>query len=208
MYWIFISPIMKRSIHQRFSKEQTKEIQKNAKDEYQRLLEKAEDIGAKNPMAGNLYMSLFFLSFHPGNRELIDEQLLGELITEFLKNKIITKFIQQGDYNTEKDLEKFAKTMHRNAQWTQNHKDLYPNTWDFHFDRNLHQDGFYYHFTKCPIASFCKENNLEHLTYLFCEMDHTMFGYRHANLFRDHTIADGSKLCDFWVVGDQIKNPK
>lgn len=27
----------------------------------------------------------------------------------------------------------------------------------FKFDDTLHRNGFYYHFTHCPIADFCKK---------------------------------------------------
>jgi hypothetical protein len=30
----------------------------------------------------------------------------------------------------------------------------------------------------------------------------------HSVLHREHTLASGGSLCDYWTVGDRIKNPK
>lgn len=39
-----------------------------------------------------------------------------------------------------------------------------------------------------------------------CELDAVMFAYQHGILHRGHTIASGGELCDYWIVGDKIKN--
>ena len=77
----------------------------------------------------------------------------------------------------------------------------------FNFD-DSHQDGFYYYFTKCPIAKFFKDNNLEEITPIFCELDHLTIKTRKAKLLRDKTLANGDDMCDFWIVGDKVKDPK
>jgi len=53
-----------------------------------------------------------------------------------------------------------------------------------------------------------RDNNFEELTPLFCELDHLTIKTRKAKLFRDKTLAKGDDICDFWIVGDKIKNPK
>ena len=63
-------------------------------------------------------------------------------------------------------------------------------------------------FTKCPIAKFFKDNNLEEITPIFCELDYLMIKARKAKLYRDKTLAKGDDMCDFWIVGDKVKNPK
>jgi len=35
-----------------------------------------------------------------------------------------------------------------------------------------------------------------------------MFRLQHGRLFREHTIANGDGVCDYWVVGDRVKNAK
>ena len=111
------------------------------------------------------------------------------------------------DFNNPKDLKEFKEHIHKNSEWAEIHRKDYPETWEFNFD-DIHQDGFYYYFTKCPIAKFFKDNNFEELTPLFCELDHLTIKTRKAKLFRDKTLAKGDDICDFWIVGDKVKNPK
>ena len=44
-------------------------------------------------------------------------------------------------------------------------------------------------FTKCPIAKFFKDNNLEEITPIFCELDHLTIKTRKAKLYRDKTLS-------------------
>ena len=41
-----------------------------------------------------------------------------------------------------------------------------------------------------------------------CATDKVMFAYQHGRLCREHTIASGDAMCDYWVVGDRVKEPR
>ena len=41
-----------------------------------------------------------------------------------------------------------------------------------------------------------------------CATDSVMFGYQYGKLHREHTIAGGDAVCDYWVVGDRMDNPQ
>ena len=41
-----------------------------------------------------------------------------------------------------------------------------------------------------------------------CATDEVMFQLQHGKLYRDHTIAGGDEICDYWVVGDKVQNPR
>ena len=41
-----------------------------------------------------------------------------------------------------------------------------------------------------------------------CATDEVMFRLQHGRLLREHTIAGGDGICDYWVVGDKIKEAK
>lgn len=41
-----------------------------------------------------------------------------------------------------------------------------------------------------------------------CSTDEVMFRLQHGKLYREHTIAKGEGICDYWIVGDKVKNPK
>lgn len=207
IHWFFMTPFIKRALKTKYCNEDIKIIVKNAKAEYRELLNKADDIGSKNPMASNLYFCLLFFSFMKGSEGKINSEDLKEIMRITLSDSILLKLMGKKDYNNPKDLKEFKEHIHKNSEWAELHRKDYPETWEFNFD-DSHQDGFYYYFTKCPIAKFFKDNNFEELTPLFCELDYLTIKTRKAKLFRDKTLAKGDYICDFWIVGDKVKNPK
>lgn len=60
MYWTLFAPLMKKSIRKRFGGELADESIRYGKDEYKRLLSKADDLGPGNPMASNAYFAYVF----------------------------------------------------------------------------------------------------------------------------------------------------
>ncbi len=207
IHWFFMTPFIKRALKTKYCNEDIKIIVRNAKAEYRELLNKADDIGSKNPMASNLYFCLLFFSFMKGSEGKINSEDLKEIMRITLSDSILLKLMGKKDFNNPKDLKEFKEHIHKNSEWAEIHRKDYPETWEFNFD-DIHQDGFYYYFTKCPIAKFFKDNNFEELTPLFCELDHLTIKTRKAKLFRDKTLAKGDDICDFWIVGDKVKNPK
>lgn len=207
IHWFFMTPFIKRALKTKYCNEDIKIIVRNAKAEYRELLNKADDIGSKNPMASNLYFCLLFFSFMKGSEGKINSEDLKEIMRITLSDSILLKLMGKKDFNNPKDLKEFKEHIHKNSEWAELHRKDYPETWEFNFD-DSHQDGFYYYFTKCPIAKFFKDNNFEELTPLFCELDHLTIKTRKAKLFRDKTLAKGDDICDFWIVGDKVKNPK
>ncbi|MBQ3373413.1 MAG: L-2-amino-thiazoline-4-carboxylic acid hydrolase [Oscillospiraceae bacterium] len=72
----------------------------------------------------------------------------------------------------------------------------------------LLEDGFYYHFTHCPIADFCRKYRYEKSSPVFCNIDCIILGLMHAGLIREHTVAEGTGICDYWTVGNKVKKTK
>ena len=52
-----------------------------------------------------------------------------------------------------------------------------------------------------------REGYLEVLP-VMCDIDHITDSLMHAKLNRKYTLASGGKVCDYWFVGDKMKNPK
>lgn len=209
IYWILLKPLIKKYFKKRFDYKSVKIIFQNAKAEYKRLLNRADDIGANNPMASNLYFSLLFVSFLTANQEKMTKDMLAEMIDSVLSN-LNSPFVQtllRIDLNQERDMRKLKNRMAKNAQWAEKHQGKYPENWRFHFE-DKHKDGCFYYFSKCPIAKFFKDNQMEGLTHIFCDLDYTTIGYKKGRLIRQHTIANGDGICDFWIVGDKVKNPQ
>ena len=151
-------------------------------------------------------MSVVF-SFMQGSNGKISAEDLKDIMRITLSDPIVLKLMGNKDFNDPKELNKFKEHIYKNSDWAELHRKEYPETWKFNFD-DSHQDGFYYYFTKCPIAKFFKDNNLEEITPIFCELDHLTIKTRKAKLLRDKTLANGDDMCDFWIVGDKVKDPK
>ena len=95
----------------------------------------------------------------------------------------------------------------KDATWAKQHPEDW-NTWDFHFNRKLHQDGFYYHFTHCPIADFCQKYGYQEINPVLCNINYITMSMMHSRLIREHTVAEGAGICDYWTVGDKVAEPK
>ena len=43
---------------------------------------------------------------------------------------------------------------------------------------------------------------------VMCDIDHKTAALMHAKLNRENTLAGGGEMCDYWFVGDKMKDPK
>lgn len=41
-----------------------------------------------------------------------------------------------------------------------------------------------------------------------CNIDYNTAALMHGVLHREQTVADGGTMCDYWMVGDKVKDPK
>ena len=205
--WLVFSGRMKKGLKAVVPREDAKFLLKKAKPIYKDLLSKMEGVSDNNPMATNITTSFIIISvwLASGKRITTEEMSrIMEIVVDWMPMKMLYGSI---DMNTQKGIQAFSKMMHKNADWARRHPEDV-NTWDFHFDEALHQDGFYYHFTHCPIADFCKKYGLEEINPVLCNIDFITMAMMHSVLHREHTIAEGGKLCDYWTVGNKIADPR
>ena len=99
-------------------------------------------------------------------------------------------------------------TCGKDAAWLEAHPQYKAYSWDFHFDETKHQDGFYYHFTQCPLNTFARKEGYLEVLPIMCDIDYKTAALMHAKLYRDHTLAGSGEVCDYWFVGDKVENPK
>lgn len=62
MYFTLMSLFLKRPMVRKFGKNKTMESLKKARSLYKQMIEKTEDIGANNPMSGNIYLGYVFMA--------------------------------------------------------------------------------------------------------------------------------------------------
>ena len=188
-YWTVFAPLMKKSIKKRFNKEMAGQAIRHGKDEYRRLLSHADDLGPGNPMAQNAYFAYVFAAAWLGSEKRITPDEMAFVMTDVLESRLLRTIFGMMDLN--KTPKKYGKD--------------YPVNWVVRFDETLHQEGSYYCFTRCPICEFCQREGISELMPALCSTDEVMFRLQHGKLHREHTIANGDDVCDYWIVGDQVK---
>ncbi len=202
-YWTVFAPLMKKSIKKRFNKEMAGQAIRHGKDEYRRLLSHADDLGPGNPMAQNAYFAYVFAAAWLGSEKRITPDEMAFVMTDVLESRLLRTIFGMMDLN--KTPKKWERDMRKYEAWYRAHGKGYPVNWVVHFDETLHQEGSYYYFTRCPICEFCLREGIAELMPALCSTDEVMFRLQHGKLHREHTIANGDDVCDYWIVGDQVK---
>ena len=95
-----------------------------------------------------------------------------------------------------------------NEAWAAEHEDECASAWRIAFDRHEHEQGITYDFTRCPIAEFCAAQGIAEVTPVLCDIDYLTTKLIHARLIREHTLAEGAETCDYWIVGDEVEDPR
>lgn len=90
-----------------------------------------------------------------------------------------------------------------NKKWVDEHPQYKDYTWDFNFDESKPEYGVYYHFTRCPLNTFARKYGFLEILPVMCNIDFLAANLMHAILYREHTLATGGKMCDYWFVGDE-----
>ncbi|MBR1812117.1 MAG: L-2-amino-thiazoline-4-carboxylic acid hydrolase [Clostridia bacterium] len=201
IYWSLFAPMIKRSITKRFDQELADISIKRGKSEYRRLLSRADDLGPGNPMAMNAYFAYVFAAAWLGSGKKISPAEMGEVMTDVLTSSLLRTVFGMTDLN--KKPKKWYKDMKKYEAWYEKNGKDYPVNWVVNFDETLHTEASYYYFTRCPICEFCEREGIEELMPALCATDEVMFRLQHGMLHREHTIANGDGVCDYWVTGDK-----
>ncbi len=199
---------MKSYMIEQYGTAVTKKAFKKAPSIYRDMLEKVDDIGADNPMAGNIYMAFVFMAIWKAADGAIDTDSYRTVVRNTITKSFMRKFIGKNDLNSPDGVKIGNEKMHRMKDWADAHPQYHGKTWDFNFDDTLHQDGFYYHFTYCPLNSFARKYGYIEVLPVCCELDHILTEASHGKLIREYTLATGGDICDYWIVPDKIKEPK
>ena len=205
VYWTLFAPMMKKSITKRFGKDLAERSIRQGKAEYRKLLSHADDLGPGNPMATNAYFAYVFAGAWLGSWRKITPEEMGQVMTDVLESRLLRTVFGMTDLN--RTPKKWEKDMRKYEAWFKTHGKDYPVNWNVNFEESRHKDGSFYYFTRCPICEFCKREGIAELMPALCATDEVMFRLQHGKLHREHTIANGDPVCDYWVVGDKVKDP-
>ena len=203
IYWTLFAPMMKKSMTNRFGKELAEQAIKSGKEEYKRLLSRADDLGPGNPMAMNAYFAYIFAAAWLGSGKRIKPDEMALVMTDVLESRLLRSFFGMTDLN--KTPKKWEREMRKYEAWFARHGKDYPVNWNVNFDESRHKEGSFYYFTRCPICEFCNREGIGELMPALCSTDEVMFRLQHGKLHREHTIAGGDPICDYWITGDKKK---
>lgn len=206
-YWKMIIPLVKKDLVRRFGKEEAASLIQKTDVVYRDMLNRADDIGKDNPMASNLYEGLLFLALWEaadGKISVDDLREITRAVMQFPAMKLVGLFVNAN----RSGLEKLEKRMHKNAEWLEVHPQYKGVSWDFNFDKTKHSEGFYYHFTRCPLNDFARREGYIEVLPVMCEIDLLSAELMHAKLIRKQTLASGGVCCDYWFVGDKSPSAK
>ena len=206
-YWKMIIPLVKKDLVRRFGKEEAASLIQKTDAVYRDMLNRADDIGKDNPMASNLYEGLLFLALWEaadGKISVDDLREITRAVMQFPAMKLVGLFMNAN----RSGLEKLEKRMHKNAEWLEVHPQYKGVSWDFNFDKTMHSEGFYYHFTRCPLNDFARREGYIEVLPVMCEIDLLSAELMHAKLIRKQTLASGGDCCDYWFVGDKSPSAK
>lgn len=202
-YWKLLIPFMKKSLNKRYGKEYTKELVEKADGIYRDMLNRVDDVGEDNPMASNIYECLVVLAIWKAADGKISVNDLREICVGIMSMpvlKVVGLFING---NKKSGVRKFSKMIHKDAAWLDEHPEYKAASWDFNFDETKHDKGFYYHFTQCPLNNFARREGCLEVLPVMCDVDFLTAKLMHFKLHREHTLASGGKVCDYWYVGDK-----
>lgn len=207
--YIKLFPIlMKKYMIEQFGKEITKNAFKKAPAIYKEMLNQVDDIGAENPMAGNVYMAFVLMAIWKASDGAIDNERYRIVVKDMITKSIARKFVAKNDLNKPDGVSISRQRMQKMKDWADEHPEYLDKTWDINFDDNLHKDGFYYHFTHCPINTYARKYGYIEILPVCCELDHLLTQANHGRLIREYTLATDGPMCDYWIVPDKIENPQ
>ena len=155
-YWIMLAPLVRRSLKWHYGKDFAEQVMKKAKPIYRDLLNRMYDIGADNPMASNVYTSFVFIAVWKAANGKITVKALKAISKEVIQFKPLKLMGLFANANQKKGMKAIRNMMLKNAQWLEEHPKYKKYSWDFNFDESKHKDGYYYHFTQCPLNTFAR----------------------------------------------------
>lgn len=208
IYLKLFSFMLRKILIEQYGKKIAKKSLKGARKIYKEMLEKCDDIGSDNPMAGNIYMCFVFLAIWDAADGAIDVESYRTVIKKFIRSPMARFLLSGKNINRSEDMKRLKDRFHAMQNWADTHPEYKDKTWDFNFDDSKHKVGSYYYFTRCPIEAFARKNGYLEVLPVCCDIDYLTTEANHGILHRDYTLATGGDICDYWIVPDMIENPE
>lgn len=160
-YFNVIAPVLRRVIRKRYGYELAAKAYNGARSIYRQMLADFPSIGADNPMADNAYEALvFFAMYRAADGELTPE-MMREVVGDLFELPVVKGAIGlPTNLNRAADMRRMNDSLRSHARWVDEHPAEAPYTWDFNFGDSKGDTRICYHFTRCPLNDFCREQGL------------------------------------------------
>lgn len=200
-FWMFKGS-MKKVLTEKYGVQYASEIMKKSARVYREMVERADDIGADNPMAYNELFALAFVALYVASEKKIPPETVQEMMRRALYH--VGWYFGRTDLNTEKGKAENKKSIVRYVKWyTPERERQYPTSFKVDFVGQPYEGACYYRITRCPICAYTEKLGVKELMPLFCELDQVMIALQHGVLHRKHTIAAGGEYCDYYITGNR-----
>lgn len=198
---------IKRGLVAFYPEERVERWRVEARPIYKGLLSEVEGIDERNPMASNILTSFVIVAMWLASDREVTPHQMAEAMRTAMDMPVLRLAYGAFDLNTGRGVRGVRSMLERSAAYAEAHPEETA-AWDLTFDDGLHADGVSYHFTRCPIADFCRAHGYEEINPVLCDIDYDTCRMMHGELRREHTLAAGGALCDYWMVGDRVEDPR
>ncbi|MBQ9000515.1 MAG: L-2-amino-thiazoline-4-carboxylic acid hydrolase, partial [Eggerthellaceae bacterium] len=179
-YWLVVSFLLRKPLKRAYGREVASKALRRGNRVYREMLAAADDIGADNPMAPNVYLSFAMMAIWKAADGAITPEGLTDIVTGVMGDEKVMKLMGRIDLNNPEARRKLSATLRANKQWADDHPQYRDVTWDFNFDETKHRDGIYYHYMRCPIEKFARENGFMEVLSVGCALDYPNARAKHA----------------------------
>ena len=153
-FWMFKGS-MKKVLTEKYGVQYASEIMKKSAQVYRELVERADDIGADNPMAYNELFALAFVAPYVASEKKIPPETVQEMMRRALYH--VGWYFGRTDLNTEKGKAENKKSIVRYVKWyTPERERQYPTSFKVDFVGQPYEGACYYRITPVLFAPIPK----------------------------------------------------
>ena len=149
-FWMFKGS-MKKVLTEKYGVQYASEIMKKSARVYREMVERADDIGADNPMAYNELFALAFVAPYVASEKKIPPETVQEMMRRALYH--VGWYFGRTDLNTEKGKAENKKSIVRYVKWyTPERERQYPTSFKVDFVGHPYEGACYYRITPVLFA--------------------------------------------------------
>ena len=169
----------------------SRQIQKDIRNGYREILQRAGDIGANNTLLGAYALAAWFISMN--RHDGLSAQQNCELLENGLRNSKIYKMTMGSadSYFSEKHMKARRK-------WSEEtHKRNYKNDWLVDVIEKGENFAFGLDYHECGVCKLCQDEGCPEYAKYLCRLDFMTSDMMGVRLERTMTLAEGNPICDF-----------